>query len=245
MGSNNSISTRNISVEFFHENKNIYQLGEYVEGIIQFNNDNNDEFELLNLTIELIGELVYTINERKGRTTLTTTQKIPFFIKRISQNDKKKFLSKNENNKWKFNFYLSNEIPSSFPQINPQGPFIHYFIRVKSLFDQTNFIFKKDFPIIVQRPSQLINSLPLQIKNTFKEDLQLNLTIEKDSGFIGQDLKMQMDLYNPNNIKINRISLNLIQLRKLGPVKEERQSLLKQYLTKILINLKIIMIIFN
>lgn len=231
MGSNTSISTRNISIEFFNENKNIYQLGEYVEGIIEFN---NDEFELFNLTIELIGELVYTINERKGRTTLTTTQKIPFFIKRIvlhSQNDKKKFLLRNENNKWKFNFYLSNEIPSSFPQINPQGPFIHYFIRVKSLFDQTNFIFKKDFPIIVQHPSQLINSFPLQIKNTFKKDLQLNLTIEKNSAFIGQDLKIQMDLHNPNNIKINRISLNLIQLRKLGPVREERQSLLKQSLT--------------
>ena len=233
MGSNNSASTSNISIEFSEKNKSVYQTGESIEGIIHFNNNDNLEFDVENCIIELIGELIYTSYKRQGSSTIVTTEEIHFFSNRIvlhSDNEKNRFILKNSNNKWKFSFCLSNELPSSFEQIHLQGPFIHYFIRIRGLSNHLKKELKKDFPIVVQRPLQRINSIPFQIQNTNRKNLHCNVSLENNLAIIGQQLPIQIHLYNPNRLAIQRISLALVQLRKLGPIKEERQVLFKQNL---------------
>jgi hypothetical protein len=59
---------------------------------------------------------------------------------------------------WSFHFGLDNSLPSSFEQIQFQGSFIHYFIRILCFSNQSQHAFKREFPIIVQRCPQRINS---------------------------------------------------------------------------------------
>ncbi|CAF1308766.1 unnamed protein product [Adineta steineri] len=220
MGSNYSLLTSNISIEFLNENSNIYETGQNINGFIEFNDDDDNNNQIEHIIIELIGELVYTNYRRKGRSTLVTTHQVPFFIQIINLNMKK------QEKKLNFNFYLNEYLPSSFEQNHFQGSYIHYFIRIRSLDNHL----KKDFPIIIKRSLEIVQGKFLEIENKNLDNIQLKFILKNNLAFIGQHLPFQIDLHNPNHRTIHRISLTLIQLRKLGPIKEERTIILKENL---------------
>ncbi|UJR35012.1 hypothetical protein I4U23_027788 [Adineta vaga] len=214
MGSTSSFSTSMLSIHLLNGHDTVYEPEEDLNGTVQFITDIHLIDDIL---IQFTGELVYTSYERKGQSTITTNRQVPFLVRTIHHKT-------SEKNQYQFSFQLNSSLPASFEQLNPQGPYIHYFLRIRSL----NHQFKQDFPILIKRPTQILLGHVQQIQNQPLNNVQVNVTLENNLGLIGQNLPFQIDLHNPNSRTIDRISLKLIQIRKLGPVKEERTVLLKE-----------------
>ncbi|CAF1006069.1 unnamed protein product [Adineta ricciae] len=219
MGTNSSLPTSVLSIKFFNENENIYEVERDLKGIVRLLDDIHPIDDVI---IQFIGELVYTTYARKGRSTITTDNQVPFFLKTIQYQPSEK----HEKNQYEFSFYLNSYLPPSFEQLHSQGPFIHYFIRIRSL----NHHFKEDFPIIIRRsPQNLVGSVR-HIKNQPFDSIQFNVHLENNLALMGQNLPFQIDLHNPTRRTIDRISCKFVQIRKLGPAKEERKVLFKENL---------------
>ncbi|CAF2986764.1 unnamed protein product [Rotaria sp. Silwood2] len=226
MGSGNSTSIgTNLSLQFSEKTKKFYRTDEIVSGTIEWSNDGDSDVTLKSITVELVGELVYRIDKRSNKQRSSATHRMTFFTKILnlcSTDNENKIILTPGNYSWSFSFDLDNSLPPTMKQIHYQGPYIHYFLCAR--LEQSDLLKKnitERYPIIFQQSSTSLRLTHLEVQDENRNGVHMHVFCHKNVAVAGERLSLQLNLENPNQKIIHRISAKLIQERILGSTKEK------------------------
>ncbi len=222
-----------IICRFSGNGHNVFWTGEFVEGTIKLlNNDNNDS-KLKSIDAQLIGEFVY--KTRAGKST--TTHRKTFFKKILilrSDGDQNNFLLTYGDHVWPFRFLLNDLLPSSLEQTSHDGPYVHYFLSI--VFVRPEWYRSnngKTFPVVVKHASPPVNVTQLEEQKTNRKGVYLQVILHNSAVNAGKNFSFAVDVRNPKRYLIRRISVKLVQIRRLGPTRETQSNLTNRDLEKI------------
>ncbi|CAF3846110.1 unnamed protein product [Rotaria sp. Silwood1] len=226
MGSANSaLIGTNVSLQFSEQTKKFYQTNEIVSGTIECYHNGDSDVTLKSVSVELIGELVYSIDESSSKQRSPTTHGIPFFTKILTlrdTDDQKQFILTPGTHIWPFSFHLDDSLPPTMTQNHHQGPYIRYFLCVRlKQSDWYKMNVEQRYPIIIQRSTTSLRVTDLAVQNENRKGVKLHALLHKNVAVAGECFSFEVDLYNPNQMTIHRISAKLIQEQILGLRKDK------------------------
>ncbi|CAF5141577.1 unnamed protein product [Rotaria sp. Silwood1] len=139
-----------------------------------------------------------------------------------STDDEKKFILTPGKHIWPFSFHLDDSLPPTMTQNDRQGPYIHYFLRARlEQSDRCKMNVEQRYPIVIQRSTTSLRVTALEVQYENRKGVQLHAFLHKNVAVAGEYFSFELDLYNPNQMTIHRISAKLIQERILGRTEEK------------------------
>jgi hypothetical protein len=210
---------------FAEQNKTEYWPGELISGTFKFVNFTYEKLKVKRIDVELIGELIYYANKNSSRSVTIFRDQRSLLQ---SNGDPKKFLLVNGDHSWSFSFRLKDSLPPTVRQTGVHRPYIYYYIR--SLFvrpEWYRFNIDNKWPIVVNRSSSPGNVKQLEAEKNHK-DVHLRLILQKNIIVDGDYLSLDVNMQNPKQKLIRRISVKLLQIWHLYPEKDDEISLVDE-----------------
>ena len=228
----------NIKCRFSQQNQSEFWTGEFVEGNIEFTNSDHQKLKLKRIDVELSGTVVYKSPSTSYRNSGSTSAgHKTFFNQRLnlsSVNTRDDFLLQNDNHKWPFRFFLNDSLPPTLKQKKSSDSFIYYFLQivfVRSEWYRRNI--KKKIPIVVRRVSSPIHMVKVKAQEKNRKDVHLHVILQKSVVAVGKNVSFDVEIHNPKEVLINRITVILAQYLKLGRRAQDRRiHLLNEILWK-------------
>jgi hypothetical protein len=210
---------------FAEQNKTEYWTGELISGTLKFVNFTYGELKVKSIDVELIGELVYYAHRRRRARTVTIYHDQRSLL---SHTDPKEFLLVDDDHNWPFSFRLDDSLPPSVRQTAAKGPYIHYYLRVHFVRPEWyKFNIDHKWDIVVSRSSS-----PEKVKQLEAEKKQkgvhLKIILQKNIVIDGDYLSLDVNMQNPKQKLIRRISVKLVQIWHLYPEKGDEISLVDE-----------------
>ncbi|CAF3419963.1 unnamed protein product [Rotaria socialis] len=205
-----------IECQFTDKDKTEYVTGEIVSGTIEFFNSDDSELKFKKINIILVGEVVYNISEKIGKTTSTKTYRMVFF-----QQD---FLSHTIGNDsgislpigrytWSFSGLVDHLLLPSINITDPKSPLVHYFIRIEMT--QIKWYKKnvyKNFFLNVRHNSPLFVNVTRVESQEKNRNVHIHVTLPKNRVVTESKFLFDIDLHNSNEVLIYGVSASLVQI---------------------------------
>ncbi|CAF1025774.1 unnamed protein product [Adineta steineri] len=228
----------NIICQFSEQNQTVFWTGNFVLGNIEFNHSRNEKMKLKRIDVELIGRLAYKniFADNTYKSTRNTRHMI-FFSQRLNlnfSNAKSDFLLPRGNYKWPFRFFLNDSLPPTLKKRQYLDSFIYYFIQitfVRREWYKRNI--KKIIPIVVKYMSSPVDEMKVEAQEKNQKDVHLHVILHKSTIAVGNNVSFDIEIQNPKEVLINRISVTLAQHLKLGPAVHRRVDILNETLKTI------------
>jgi hypothetical protein len=238
IGSSSGGLKSNIICRFSGNDHNIFWTGDFVSGTIELVNNDYKDLKLKSIDAQLIGEFVYTKETvQNWNKSSRTTYRETFFKKVLilrSDGGKNSFLLTYGNHVWPFRFLLNAFLPSSVEQTRFDGPYVHYFLRIVFVRPEWyRWNIEKTFPIVVKHVSPPVNATQLEGQKTNRKGVRLQVILHNSAVSNGKNFSFAVDIRNAKRHLIRRISMKLVQIRHLGPTREEQSYLIDRDLEKI------------
>lgn len=228
----------NIICKFSKPNQTAYWTGEFVSGTIEFTNPDRQELKLKSIDLELIGNLGYKYMSGSTRGSVSKrTGTNTFLNERLDLNSTKLrggFRLSSGNHKWPFRFFLNDSLPPSIKQRKPFDSFIYYYLKivfVRSEWYKRNI--KTTIPIVVNHRSPSVASTKVEAQETNRKDVRLHVILQKSFVAVGTNISFDVEIDNPKEVLIERISVALVQELALGPNQEKSRNIVDETLKTI------------
>ncbi len=123
---------------------------------------------------------------------------------------------------WPFRFQLTEDLPPSFDESKVNIVKIHYYIRFSFIRPEWyRFNIHKRFPVVVKQPGKLLKGIPMKTEKTSRNGVRLRVTFNKNIVVVGTNLSFNVDLINPKEALIRRVSMTFIQYVECDSEKEQ------------------------
>ena len=237
IGSSSSGLDSNIMCRFPERNQTIFWTGEFVSGNIEFTNSDHRKLKLKSIDVELIGVLGYKITRNTYAWESRVTHYKTFFNQRLNLNSTNKrdtFLLLYGNHQWPFRFFLNNSLPPSLKKKKSYDSFIHYYLQIvftRSEWYKRNIM--KKIPIVVKHASSPVDAMKDEVQAKNRKGVHLHVLLQKPVVAIGKNVSFDVQIQNPKEVVINRITVTLAQHLKLGPAQDRKLNLLNETLKTI------------
>ncbi|CAF1970207.1 unnamed protein product [Rotaria magnacalcarata] len=205
-----------IECQFTNKDKTEYITGEIVSGTIEFFNSDDPELKFKKINIILVGEVVYNVSEKIGKTTSIKTYKVVFFqqdfLSRTIGNDSGISLPIGRHT-WSFSGLVDHLLLSSIDKTDTKRPLVHYFVRIEMIqikWHKRNIY--KNFFINVQHNSSPIVNITRVEKQEQNRNVHIHVTLPKNHVVTGTKFIVDIDLHNSNEVLIYGISASLVQI---------------------------------
>ena len=223
----------NIICRFAQSNRTVFWTGEFVSDTIECTNADRQELKLKRIDFELIGRLGYKYVSGTRNSNMRTDTKT-FLNERLNLNSSKTQSGsrlRSGTHQWPLRFYLNASLPPSVEQRKTFDSFIYYIIKiifVRSEWYKRNI--EKIIPLVVKHKSSSVVSTKVEKHETNRNDVRLHVILQKSFVAVGKNISFDVEIDNPKEILIKRISVALVQELKLGPNQEKSRSLVDETL---------------
>ncbi|CAF3052316.1 unnamed protein product [Rotaria socialis] len=214
----------------FNRSTEFYFPGEHVSGEILFQNK-HDRLKLVEIFIEIVGELAYTTAESRSSTDsngnstteyYTDYHHIPFFTNHLPlarpDSLQEKIILNRGTYTWPFDVSLPENLPpSSSPNVGAY-PHIKYYAQIVLNRPRFKVNVTRTYPLMIYlrmnhfRMDDVQNALSFDKQN--RKQLRLHGYLRHSQIVPGQSLSVQINVHNPERTEIKRIDAAFIQHRK-------------------------------
>ncbi|CAF3296380.1 unnamed protein product [Rotaria sp. Silwood2] len=215
-------------------NQTVFWTGQFVSGMIEFNNYDHQELRLKSINAELIGEFVRLKAISKGVRSETKIIVFKEELNLYSISDQDSSLLTYENHKWPFRFFLNNFIPPSIEKNRISDSYIHYFLRIKLIkpeWYKRNI--QKTILITVKHASSPVNATRFMLEDKNRNNVYLRIILQKQIAIVGKNFSFEVDIQNPKQAMIRRISVTLTHYFEFGSYLCQKLKLIDKPLEKI------------
>ena len=223
----------NIICRFSQSNRTTYWTGEFISDIIECTNADRQELKLKRIDFELIGRLGYKYVSGTRNSGMRTGTKT-FLEERLNLNSSKVqsgFRLRSGTHQWPFRFYLNDSLPPSVERRKSFDSFIYYYIKivfVRPEWHKGNI--EKTIPLVVKHKSPPVVPTKVAAQETYQKDIRLHVNLQKSFVAVGKNISFDVEIFNPKEVLIKRVSVALVQELTLGPNQEKSRSLLAETL---------------
>ena len=227
----------NIRCQFPGNGHNVFWTGESVSGTIEFVNYAYKGLKLKNVNAQLIGEFVYKKQQNRKSDTPKVLERHTFFKKTLilhSGGKQKTFILSSGNHTWPFRFHLNDSLPPSFEQTNSDDPYVHYSLRIVfAIPEWYKSNIRKAFSVVVKRTPSSVNATQIKQQETNRNHVCLQILLNNSVVNIGKNFSFAVDIRNPKQHSIHRISVKLVQTKHLNINWKKEYDIINRDLEKI------------